>query len=280
MLIDTHAHLENVDNLDDILGRAKDAGVNKIITIGTDMESSKGACNLALSKSAPGLEVYAAVGIHPGDGKSDVEKFGIDKCMEKLRKIIKTSEKVVGVGEAGLDYFAATENSESKRKATSEDEKEYQKELFKAQIKLADELDLPLVVHCRNAWDEIFDIISTKEKFSTGSNSTKLRGVFHSFTGGVEEAKKAVELGFCVSFSGILTFKNAKNVQEAAKIVPDERIMVETDSPYLAPEPLRGQINVPANVRIIANFLSSLRNTSPEAIYVQTSANAQKLFNL
>jgi TatD DNase family protein len=263
-LIDSHAHLEAVKNLNEALARAKKVGLSKIITVGTSIDTSKNACDLAFSCSRPALEVYATVGIHPRDGKIDVEKFGVNKCIEQLRKIIKTSNKVVGIGECGLDYFEGK---------TSEEEKKFQRDLFKRQIKLASELNLPLVVHCRNAWTEIFDLLTFNDE-----RLTNLRGVFHSFTGGVKEAKKAISLGFYVSFSGILTFMNAKNVQEAARIVPNDRILVETDSPYLCPEPLRGQINVPANVKMTANFLSNLRNISPEAIYAQTSANAQKLF--
>lgn len=288
MLIDTHAHLETVDDLDDVLERAKSAGVSKIITIGTSLATSKTAANLAISCLMPGLDLFASAGIHPSDGKEDFDKFGIDKCMEELRKIIKESDKVVGIGEAGLDYHPSPRLRNGKlMQKTLDDEKTYQRDLFKAQIKLASELNLPLVVHCRNGWSEVLQIIS---KFQ--DPSSKLGGVFHSFTGGIEEAKKAVELGFYVSFSGIVTFKqglrssqaaglkSAQNIREAAKIVPKDKILVETDSPYLAPEPIRGQTNESANVRITAAFLSNLLGLKEDSFFKQTSENAQKLFDI
>lgn len=269
-LVDSHAHLEILPDLESVLDRAKESGVGKIITIGTDLESSKNAANLAVSRSKPGLGMYATVGIHPGDGKADVEKFGLQKCIDELRKTA-MSENVVGVGEAGLDYWLVDSD---KGKVTSDREKEYQRELFGAQIELARELGLPIVIHCRNAWDETLSLLTMNHKLLTN------HGVFHSFTGGPDEVKKAVDLGFYISFSGIVTFKNAAAIQDAAKVVPLERMLIETDSPYLAPEPMRGSQNEPKNVRIIGQFLDQHLNLPQGTIERQSEANARKLFGI
>lgn len=280
-LVDSHAHLESLENLDEALESAQTHGVSKIITIGTDLKSSKTAANLALSCSRPGLDIWAAVGIHPGDGKADVEKNGVFQCIKTLKQIASDSKKVVAIGEAGLDYF----DQGDQRPGTSKGEKEYQRELFEAQIKLAQELNLPLVVHCRNGWDEVFEILlgsdpSNKKSPALTKKGRTLKGVFHSFTGGPDDAKKALELGFYISFSGIVTFKNAKEIQEAAKIVPLDKILIETDSPYLAPEPIRGQKNTPGNVKITFDFLSSLRGENPNEFSAQILKNTHELFKI
>lgn len=282
-LVDSHAHLEILPDLESVLDRAKESGVGKIITIGTDLESSKNAANLAVSRSKPGLGMYATVGIHPGDGKADVEKFGLQKCIDELRKTA-MSENVVGVGEAGLDYFLKPETINNRQETTTA-EKRYQRELFEAQIKLAIELGLPLVIHCRNAWEEVFgqlleSVPGNKKAQAVTKKGRTLRGQFHSFTGGPDEAKQAVDLGFYVSFSGIVTFKNAAKVQEAAKSVPLDRILIETDSLYLAPEPMRGSQNEPKNVRIIGQFLDQHLNLPQGTIERQSEANARKLFGI
>lgn len=280
MLVDSHAHLDFVEDLDGILKRAKESQINKIITIGTSIEASKKCIEIADSISQKLREtkenfpeIYATCGIHPEDGKGDkgdLDKFGGDYIQE-LEKVAGSSKKVVAIGECGLDYHLGSD----RRPVTSDEEKEFQKELFKAQIKLAGELNLPLVVHCRNAWEEIFSLLTTDYGLHT-----RPRGVFHSWTGNIEAARKAFDLGFYISFSGIVTFKNAKDIQEAANIVPLNRMLVETDSPFLAPEPARGSRNEPKNVKIIADFLAELRSVSYEEIYVATCSNAKKLFGL
>ena len=191
-LVDSHAHLDHLDDLDGALERAKDTGVGKIITVGTTIAESKNVVKLALLCSRPrrrqgfggqagldkyttGLEVYATVGIHPKDGKEDVEKLGVNESIHRLRKIAKASEKVVAIGECGLDYYSRDTGHE-----TSNKEKEFQRELFEAQVKLAAELNLPLVVHCRNGWSEIFDLISKSigSSHSRGSENQILKQVF------------------------------------------------------------------------------------------------------
>lgn len=272
MIIDTHAHLELFEDIDKVLENAKAAGVFKIVTIGTSLATSKAAIKIAEKYSHEGMEIFATCGIHPNDGAEEVENLGLSKVMRQLKEIAKSSGKVVGIGECGLDYF--TVKSE-KGKVTSDMEKEFQRELFSAQIKLAIDLDLPLVVHCRNGWEEIFRPLSIDYRLST-----KLRGVFHSFTGGTDEVKKAIDLGFNISFSGIVTFKNARNIAEAAGKVPMDRILVETDSPFLAPEPARGSQNEPKNVTIIGQFLAKHLNLPVGKIEKLTTSNAASLFRL
>ena len=277
MLVDSHAHLEVIDDLQSAFDRAKVAGVDKIITVGTSMESSKQCIEIAKDYSNEDLKIYATCGIHPKDGKADVDRLGLFSCFKTLKQLAISSKSVIGVGEAGLDYYPTTTGPEKK----------FQRELFEEQIKLARELKLPLVVHCRNAWDKIFRLLTIDNRQSS------LKGVFHSWTGDWNAAKKALALGFYLSFSGIVTFKqslrsstssaglkNARQIQEVAKKAPLDRILIETDSPFLTPSPLRGELNEPKNVRIVGKFIADLRNQSFGLISATTSKNAQKLFKI
>ena len=280
MLVDTHCHLDFSDNPQEWIDNAAGQNVKKLICVGTSVEASKKCIEIADSTSSvrPGSglrgakenipEVYATVGIHPQDGKEDIEKYG-ENYIDELRKIALSSKKVVAIGEIGLDYYLASE----KRVKTVDKDKEFQRKLFVDQIKLACELKLPIIVHCRNGWGEVFEIIeSGKLKIEN------LGGVFHSWTGDLQAAKRAIDLGFYISFSGILTFKNAPQVQEVAKWVPLEKVILETDSPFLAPVPHRGEQNEPKNVKIIAQFLADLRSVSLDRIEEATCKNAEKLF--
>lgn len=273
-LIDSHAHLELFENLDEVLENAKRAGVSKIITIGTSLETSKRAVQITEKFSTDDLKIFATCGIHPNDGAEEVENLGLVKVMKNLQEIAKSSNKVVGIGECGLDYHFKQETG-NKKLETSEKGKKIQRKLFGEQIKLAGNLKLPLVVHCRNGWSEIFELLTVNHK-----QLANLRGVFHSFTGGVNEANRAVDLGFYVSFSGIVTFKNAKNVADAAKQLPIEGMLMETDSPFLAPEPIRGSQNEPKNVRIIGQFLAKHLSLPIGKIEKITTNNADILFGL
>ena len=307
-LVDTHAHLDFVperESLEEWLERAKVAGVTKIITIGTSVEGSKKCVEIAESRfpielgmtNGKEVEIYATVGIHAEDGKGDIEKYGgLDKCIEELRKILlrqkpdQDDKLVVGIGECGYDIRRTADNlparnashSDAGGQLTTDQEIEFQHELFSAQIGLAAELELPLVVHCRNAWEDTFRLLSNyfssdSEKFSLRSNNN-LRGVFHSWTGDWEAAKRALNLGFYISFSGIVTFKNAPDIQDVAKKMPLDKLLLETDSPFLSPEPLRGRKNEPKNVRIIAEFISSLRSIPMDELASITTDNAGRLF--
>ncbi len=282
-LTDTHCHLDMIEDPKIALLRAKEAGVTTIINVGTSIDASRQSIEIAEGTDL--VDVYATCGIHAQEGPKDVKKYGsLDKCMEILKEQILNQvqddkKKVVGIGECGMDYFLeATDKGE----ATSDKQKVEQRELFEGQVKLAIDLDLPLIIHCRNAWNETFELLWT----FFGRSSKK--GVFHSWSGTVEQAKKALDLGFYISFSGIVTFKNAGEIAEVAKMVPDDRILVETDAPFLTPR--RGspslkfqgasKTNEPKNVRITAQFLANLRGISLDELSGITTGNAKNLFGL
>ena len=289
MLFDTHAHLEIIDDLEGSIKRAKEAGVEKIITIGTSLESSKKAVEIAEKFSDDDLQIYATCGLHPKDAKSELKRLHYNDILKSLKSLALSSEKVVGLGECGLDYYPDT----------ADKDKNFQKELFETQINLAADLNLPLIIHCRNGWDEIFDLMEAKR------GPSSLSSVFHSFTGNWQAAQKALDLGFYISFSGIVTFKNAKEIQEVAKKMPLERLLIETDSPFLTPEPIRSgppkltsrlsstirtrleernrrgyKQNEPKNVRIIAEFLANLRSQPIDKIIGASADNAKRLFGI
>src|SRR3989344_6536884 len=230
MLVDSHAHLEAIDDLERVIERAK-----------------KKAIEIAEKFSSNDLKIYATVGLHPKDANKEIERFGLLSCFKTGKQLAQSSNKVVAIGECGLDYYGGFRGQGS---GTSDEEKKIQKELFVEQIKLADELDMPLVIHCRNGWKEIFNLISNAQ-----TPNSKIKGVFHSWTGNWDDAKRALDLGFYISFSGIVTFSNAADIQEVARKMPFDRILIETDSPYLPPEPFRGSTNEPTNARIVAQFI-------------------------
>lgn len=265
MLVDTHAHLDFTEDKKGWIARAKEAGVDKIICVGTSVAASKKCVEIAQNYSSDELSIYATVGIHAQDGKEDVEKYGsLSGCIDELRKIARSSNKVIGVGETGFDF---------KSDELSDKVKKFQNKLFEVQIELAMKLKLPLIIHCRHAFDETFDLLSTM-------NREPITGLFHSWTGDSEAAQKALDLGFYISFSGIVTFKNAPAVQDVAKRVPLDRMILETDSPFLAPDPLRGMLNEPKNVKIVGKFIADLRGQPFELISSQTTSNAIRLFGL
>lgn len=271
MLVDTHAHLENNENLAEILEHAKAAGISSIVTIGTTLRTSRIAIEIAERHSSDELKIFAAVGLHPFDCQADIAEKGLRGCVQELANLATTSKKIVAIGEAGLDFYGPGD----KRPQTVETEREFQFNLFGSQLKIADFLNLPIVIHCRNGWEDIFRLLSIDF-----GPIPKRKGVFHSFTGGVGEVKKAVGLGFYVSFSGIVTFKSSQAIQDSAKVVPRDKILVETDSPFLTPEPYRGQKNEPCNVKMTASFLANLLKFREDEFFAQTSKNAQNAFVL
>ncbi|OGD85340.1 hypothetical protein A2164_04590 [Candidatus Curtissbacteria bacterium RBG_13_35_7] len=265
MLVDAHAHLDQIDDLETVLTWAKEAGIGKIITVGSSIKSSKKAIEIATKYSTSGLQIYATCGIHPADGKDDTKR---PDYIEQLKSACQSSDKVVGIGECGLDVRVTSVQLPE----TRDQERKFQKKLFVEQVKLAGELDLPLVIHCRNAWGEILDLVS--------GFRFQVSGVFHSFTGDWQAAKKALDLGFYISFSGIMTFKNASEIANVAKKMPIDKMLIETDSPYLSPDPMRGKKNEPKNVKIIAAVIANLRGQSVNEIESKTAENTRKLFKL
>lgn len=249
---DTHCHLDDRyrtgdaehDSLDAILTNARAAGVNRFITVGCDLESSRGCIQVASLHD----DVWATVGVHPHEATG-----GLDGVVELL-----SSPKVVAVGEAGLDYYYDHSPRESQR------------EVFAAQIQIAHQHQLPLVIHTRDAWDDTFDVLAAE--------GVPTRTIFHCFTGGPSEAKRCLNIGAFLSFSGIVTFKNAADVAEAATLCPADRMLVETDSPYLAPVPHRGRKNQPAYVAHVGRFVADLRGVAVADLATQTSLNASHAF--
>ena len=258
MLIDTHAHLDYPDYDPDraeVIARATDAGVTEIISIGTRIDSSTRAVELA--ENFP--NIWATIGIHPGEADS-----APDDAVERLRAIAQSS-RVVAIGEIGLDYHYLPENP-----ADVATLKQRQARLFREQLDLTAELGLNAVIHQRDSWDDTLAIL----RGYTG----RVRGVFHCFGGTLEQAREVLALGHLVSFTGIVTFKNAKQVQATARDIEATAFMVETDCPYLAPTPDRGKRCEPAHTRRVAEQLAQLRGVSLDEIAAHTTQTAREFF--
>jgi len=253
-LIDSHAHLDfpdYADKLDDVLKRAQDAGVSKIISVGTTVEGSI-SC-LALTRKYP--FIFSTAGVHPHEAKDVTED-----CYERIEKLA-ADEKVVAIGEVGLDYHY--EHSP----------RETQKEVFRRFIHLAKRTGLPLVIHTREAEEDTLQILESE-------NAAEAGGVIHCFSGSIELAKRCLEMGFHISIPGIVTFKKASNVHEVVKMVPIEKMLIETDSPFLAPIPYRGKRNEPAYVKIVAEKVAGLKGLTLEDVARITTLNTERLFSI
>ncbi len=246
-MIDAHCHLQDCENIEKAI-----EGLEAVICCGSDLESSKKTIEIA--SQFP--NVWATVGVHPEESL----KSQIPNPNEFLK--LANLKRVVAVGECGLDYTPET----------SEEEKSAQRELFKFNIDLAKETKLPLVVHCRNAFEDVFSILNAQDSM--------LKVQMHCFTGNMEQMQECVKQGWYISFGGILTFKSSHELREVAKAVPEDKLLIETDAPYLAPEPLRGTRNVPKNVKIVAMTLAKTRSVDFNTIDQLTSQNARKFFNL
>jgi TatD DNase family protein len=282
MLVETHAHLDYPDfanDLGDVLRRAVEAGVTRIITIGTSIESSRRAIDLAEKYPA----VYAAIGVHP----TYVEEAEED-VFTPLRELAK-HPRVIAIGETGLDYHQLPSEKVAKEKQvqvmtalrTETDEeieaqirdgayKSKQASLFQQQLDLAVELGLNAVIHQRDAWEDTLKLMQPY--------AGKLRGVFHCFGGSIDQANEVLNLDHLVSFTGIVTFKNGAAVREVAAQIPLWKFMVETDCPYLAPVPFRGKRCEPAYTRIVAETIASARAVPLEEIAEATTETAKKFF--
>lgn len=253
MLVDSHCHLDFPDfapDHADILARARNAGVGVMVTIGTRL--SKFDQVRAIAESDPAI--WCTVGVHP----HEAEKEGVGDPAPLLA--LAAHPKVVGIGETGLDYFYKHSAPEAQARS------------FRAHIAAARESGLPLIVHARDADVDAIRIMADEHR------AGGYPGVIHCFTASRELAEHAVALGLYISFSGILTFKNARDIQETAKTLPLDRILVETDAPYLAPMPNRGKRNEPAFVAHTAAFLAKLRGETPERIADATTENFFRLF--
>jgi TatD DNase family protein len=279
MLVDTHAHLdfpEFAGDVDTVLGRARDAGVSRIIAIGTTLQSSRNAIRFAEEHA----EVYAAVGIHPTSVSNENEDF-----LPELRQLA-NHPKVVAIGETGLDYhhlpgslrkqevsettFGASSTETIESDLRDDAEMAAQSAAFEQHLDLAATLSKNVIIHQRDAWADTLKILRPY--------SARVRGVFHCFNGSLEQAQEAVELGHYISFTGIVTFKNATDLRHTVSLLPIDRIMVETDAPYLAPVPYRGKRCEPAFVRETALAIARIRNLTLESFSAQTTKNAERFF--
>ena len=280
MITDTHCHLDMKEfdqDRDEVIKRADAAGVSAIINPGIDLESSQRAVNLSQKYK----NIYAAVGIQPEeidqyfslDGESlkpPQIKVDIRNKLENLAQ----SAKVVAIGECGLDYKHITSKTNNFGLEALAFEKEKQKDIFRRQLGTTILLDLPVIIHNRDAdEDTVNELLRYKE---TG----RLRGVFHCFTGTLKFAREVLNLGFLISFTGILTYPNARNLVEVVREMPIEKIMVETDSPFLAPQGKRGQRNEPLFVTEVVKTVAEIKGLSIDEVEERTSRNAHDLFHL
>jgi TatD DNase family protein len=256
MLIDSHAHIQGKEYAGEaaaVIERARSAGVEKIIAVGGAGDMSSNTEAVALAEAYP--NVFATVGMHPHDAKD----VGADDLA--ILKKLAARPKVVAVGETGLDYYY------------NHSAHDVQRRVFAQFIHMALETDLPLVVHERDGAREAAELLSNE-------GAGRLRGVIHCFTGTYEAARAYLDLGFYLSFTGIITFKNAEPLRDVVRKVPLDRMLVETDSPYLTPVPHRGRRNEPAYVRFVAETIASLKGIPVEEIARITSANVEALFGV
>src|SRR5262249_47339593 len=248
MWVDSHCHLQLEGGAEHV-ARARDAGVDWMVCVGTDLETSEAA--LALAAEFPA--VYGVAGLHP----HEASKLAVEW---DLLEPLAVSDACVGVGEAGFDLYY--EHSPRDEQETA----------FRFQIRLAKRIDKPLVIHSRDAWDDTFRVLDDE--------GVPARTVFHCFTGGPQEAKAALERGCHLSFSGIVSFKNAGDLREAARIAPSARILVEPAAPSPTPEPHRGKPNEPAYVSLVGDALARARGVAPEEVAELTRANAARVFGV
>ncbi|QQY10078.1 MAG: TatD family hydrolase [Candidatus Xiphinematobacter sp.] len=275
MLIDTHAHLDELEytlDLETVITRAADAGVHRVLSIGTGLRSSLQVVSLA--ERFPSL--YAVVGVHP----TNIEKEGGD-FFEQLQEVA-LHPKVVAIGETGLDFHCLPSKSGAPLRGRSSKEvdsaavdrayKSLQVRVFLQHLDLAAQLGLNVVIHQRDAWEDTWRLLARY--------SGRLQGVFHCFGGTIEQAREIITGGHLVSFTGMVTFNNAETVRNTAAQVPPDAYMVETDCPYLSPVPFRGKRCEPAYVRIVAEAISRVRRESLDAVARQTTATAKAFFRL
>lgn len=259
MLIDTHCHLDFPDfdnDRDQTIARAKQQGISYIINIGSSIEGSEKSVELANKYDF----LYATVGLHP----YEAENFN-PSIFKKIKILVKKG-KVVAIGEIGLDYYF--------REPLKKNIKILQEKLFKSLIAVAKENNLPLVIHNRSADSDLLRILKVEFK------DQKIRGVVHCFSSSLDFLKTCLDLGFYISFTCNITYKKADNLRGLIKVLPLERLLLETDAPFLSPQIYRGKRNEPANVKILAQEIAKIKNVSFEEVAEKTTKNAQELFSL
>jgi TatD DNase family protein len=250
-LIDSHAHLDMLEDVDHVLARMPEHGVAEVVTIGVDRGSSRWAARTAAARA----NVWATVGLHPHDAQDFTDALG-----EEL-EMLAAADRVVGVGEAGLDYYY------------DRSPRDVQRRVFAWHVGLAHRSGRALVIHCRDAFEDVFTIL--------GLEGLPAKGVvFHCWSGGPAEAERALALGCVLSFAGTVTFRNAERLREAARLAPLDRILVETDAPFLTPAPFRGKRNEPAYVRTTAEALAGVKDVPVDDLAGATTATASAVFGL
>ncbi len=256
---DSHAHLDDEkfnEDREELIEEIKKSGIYKFISAGYSLEGSKKGIELANKYDF----IYTTSGISPNDIPQTEEELW--KTLKEIEKMAQENKKVVAIGEIGLDYY--WEKEEKMRKL--------QKIAFIEQIKIANKIDLPIVIHTREAVMDTIQILK--------ENPVNNKGIFHCCPLNRELVKEALKLGFYVSFAGPITFKNSKNANEIIEIVPNDKILIETDSPYLAPEPVRGTRNNPINVKYIAQKVADVKKLSLKEVAEITYENAERIFKL
>ena len=262
-LFDSHAHYndEKFDlDRDEIIKETLENNVSNFIIAGYSLESSKKATEIAQKYN----EAYVIVGISPNDLENIKTDEDLENSINELEKLViesnKNTKKIVAIGEIGLDYYWNKEN------------KVLQKKVFERQIELANKLNLPIVIHTRDAINDTLNILKEQPVIK--------KGIFHCCPLNRELVKEGLKLGFYISLSGVITFKNAKNANEIIKMVPEEKLLIETDSPYLSPEPLRGTRNNCMNVKYVAEKIAQVKEKKLEEIAEITNKNAKKIFEI
>ena len=257
-IFDSHAHYDDAkfdEDRESVLENIYDAGVEKVVSAGYSLESSYESIKLSEKYEF----IYSTCGISPNDIPDTVEK--LQEQISELECLVKQNKKVVAIGEIGLDYYWNKEN------------KELQKKAFIMQIELANKYNLPIVIHTREAIQDTIDVLKNAEL-------PEKKGVFHCCPLNIELVKQALKLGFYISFAGPVTFKNSKNANEIIEMVPMDKILIETDSPYLSPEPLRGRRNDPRNVKYMAKKIAEVKRITLEEVASVTYENAKDVFNI
>lgn len=256
-LFDTHCHLDDErfnEDREELIENLRKDGVDRLVTAGYSLEGSKRAIELSKKYDF----IYATIGISPNDVPETMEE--LDKELKVIEEIYKNDEKIVAIGEIGLDYHWNTEN------------KDIQKKAFIKQIELANKLNLPIQIHTRDAVMDTLEILK--------NHSVNKKGIFHCCPFNRELVKEGLKLGFYISFAGPTTFKNSKNASEIIQLVPDDKMLVETDSPYLSPEPFRGKRNDPRNVQYIIKKIAEVKEKSFEDIEKIVYENANRIFDI
>ncbi|WP_386687546.1 putative metal-dependent hydrolase YcfH [Lonepinella sp. MS14434] len=255
-IVDSHCHLDALDyenlhhNIDDVIEKAKARGVQHLLTIGVTLSRFEKQRDSLAHRD----DVSLACGVHPLD--LDDEPYDVERLIQLAQH-----PKVVAIGEIGLDYYYSADN------------KSLQQDIFASQINVANQLDKPVIIHTRAAGDDTIRLLQD-------NHAEKCGGVIHCFTESMDFAKQALDLGFYISCSGIVTFKNAEDIRDVIRYVPLDRLLVETDSPYLAPVPYRGKQNQPAYTREVCDYVATLKGLTPAQFAQQTTKNFERLFKI